>query len=217
MVSLVDLLLPPACASCGRAGSVLCDRCTGVMAAPDPGAFVVADAGVVMGSALVLGIGALAFDGPVRSALSRLKYAGASRVAGPLASVAGPAFDRLLLVSGPAALVPVPVHPERRRQRGYNQASLLAAALAGPRRLAVVELLERRAATIQQHRLDRAARLANLRDAIAVRAGASLPVPPVAIVVDDILTTSATLEACASVLVAAGVGAVYGFAVAREV
>jgi ComF family protein len=187
------------------------------MAAPDPGAFVVADAGVVMGSALVLGIGALAFDGPVRSALSRLKYAGASRVAGPLASVAGPAFDRLLLVSGPAALVPVPVHPERRRQRGYNQASLLAAALARRRGLAVVELLERRAATVQQHRLDRAARLANLRDAIAVRAGVSLPVPPVAIVVDDILTTSATLEACASVLVAAGVGAVYGFAVAREV
>jgi len=215
MASLVDLILPPACAACGRVGSVLCDRCTAAMAAPDPGAFVVADAGVVVGDALALGVGALAFDGPVRAALSRLKYAGASRVAMPLACVAGPAFERLLLVSGPAALVPVPVHPERRRQRGYNQASLVAAALARRRGLAVVELLERRQATMRQHRLDRTARLANLRDAIAVRAG--VPVPPVAIVVDDILTTSATLEACASVLVAAGARAVYGFAVAREV
>jgi ComF family protein len=112
-------------------------------------------------------------------------------------------------------MVPVPVHPARERQRGYNQARLVADALARPRGMRVMELLERRQATERQHRLDRAARLRNLRDAISVRPGPV--VPATIVVVDDILTTSATLEACASVLLAGGARSVYGFAIAREV
>lgn len=69
--------------------------------------------------------------------------------------------------------------------------------------------------TTKQHRLDRAARLANLRGAFGVRAGASVQAR--VIVVDDIITTTATLEACASVLSEAGVAETYGFAIAREV
>jgi ComF family protein len=215
MARFLDLLLPPACAACGRAGSILCDRCIATMRAPDSGAFVVADLSVVIGDAMTLGIGALAFDGPVRSVLNRLKYAGASRVAAPLADAAAPAFDRLLAVSGPTLVVPVPVHVARGRERGYNQAALLAAELARRRGLSVCGLLERRTPTERQHRLDRAARLRNLRDAISVRADAT--VPPVTTVIDDILTTSATLEACASVLLDAGAREVFGFAIAREV
>ena len=215
MAQLLDLLLPPACAACGRAGSILCDRCVATMGPPDPGAFVVADAGVVIGDVLTLGIGALAFDGSARAALNRLKYAGAARVAAPLAAVVGPAFGRLVRISGPTLLVPVPIHPSRRRERGYNQAALLAHWLARRHGLQVCELLERRSATERQHRLDRAARLRNLRGAISMRADAR--VPPVATVVDDILTTSATFEACASVLREAGARKVYGFAIAREV
>jgi predicted amidophosphoribosyltransferase len=107
-------------------------------------------------------------------------------------------------------LGPVPGHAERRRERGYNPAELIGRAL-GP----TVPLLERVRPTTKQHRLDRAARLANLRGAFRVASGVS--VPSVAILVDDIITTTATLEACASVLREAGVEAVYGFAVAREV
>ena len=195
MERILDLVLPPACAACGRAGSILCDRCVSSMQAPHAGEFVAADAGVVIGDALAVGIGALAFDGAVRAALNRLKYAGAARLAAPLAVVAGSAFERLIRISGPALLVPVPVHASRRRERGYNQAALLASRLAGPRGLRACELLERRSATERQHRLDRAARVRNLRDAISVRSDAV--VPRVATVVDDILTSSATLEACA--------------------
>lgn len=222
MPAFLDLLLPPACAACGRAGSILCDPCTASLRAPDPGAFVVADAGALIGDAAVLSLGAFSHAGPMRSALSRLKYAGAARVCVPLAAAAAPALGRLLAISGPrAVLVPVPVHAARRRQRGYNQAELLARALARAStaamggRLQVVDALERRAPTERQHRLDRAARLRNLRNAIRVRPGTVVPAD--IIVVDDILTTAATIEACASALREAGAASVLGFAIAREV
>jgi ComF family protein len=211
-VALLDLLMPPACAGCGRSGSLLCDRCVGACAPPfrPEDRFVAPDAGVVLGDALTLAMAAFAYSGPIRRALAALKYSGASRLAPMLASVATPSLHTLLAITGPADLVPAPVHPERRRERGYNQAELLARAL-GPTVLA----LERVRPTTKQHRLDRAARLANLRGAFRAVPGA--PVTPTVIVVDDIITTTATLEACASVLREAGVEAVYGFAVAREV
>jgi len=216
MTALLDLLLPPACAACGRAGEVLCQACIGDFEAPDDGAFVVADAGVALGQELTLAVGAFAYRGAIRRAIGRLKYAGAGRVARPLAAAAAPALSNLLRIAGPSAvLVPVPIHPSRERQRGYNQAQLLADELGRRHRIRVAPILLRRAVTERQHRLDRSARLRNLRDAIGLRPGAHGP--EVAIVVDDILTTSATLEACASVLNGGGTRQSYGFAVAREV
>lgn len=216
MNALLDILLPPACSACGRAGAILCRACIGAFETPPAGAFVVADAGVVLGQELTLAVGAFAHRGPVRRALGRLKYAGAGRVARPLAAAAAPALERLLSIAGvEAILVPVPVHATRERQRGYNQAALLAGDLGRSAGLDVAPVLVRRAVTERQHRLDRAARLRNLRDAIGLRAGSAAPA--IAIVVDDILTTSATLEACASVLRSGGTREAYGFAIAREV
>jgi ComF family protein len=177
--------------------------------------FFAADAGIVIGDALELAVAAFAYEGALRRALQRLKYIGASRVADALAEVALPALAPLLAVSGPAALVPVPVHVSRQRERGYNQAALLASALGQRARLPVADVLVRPKPTTKQHRLDRAGRLRNLRGAFTL--GDSARSPPVAIVIDDILTTSATLEACASVLRDGGTEHVYGFAIGREV
>ena len=217
MRALLDLVVPPACAGCGRVGALVCPVCRSrLRPTTDPSArFVAGDPGIAIGRALALGIGAFAYEGALRRALGRLKYAGAGRVADDLAREARPAFEQLLAVSGPAVLVPVPVHVERQRQRGYNQAALIARGLSDGPGHPVAELLARANVTERQHRLDRAGRLRNLRSAIALRHGAT--VPPVAIVVDDILTTSATLEACAGVLLAGGTREVYGFAIAREV
>jgi ComF family protein len=216
-VRLLDLILPPACAGCGEVGSVLCDRCCGAFRAPfrDDDRFVAADAGIAMGDALLLGLTAFRYEGPLRRSLAALKYTGASRVARSLADASLPALHRLLTISGPAILVPVPIHAERRRIRGYNQAELIADALAPGVRLPMAPILERTRETTKQHRLDRAARLANLRDAF--RPTARLAPGTAVIVVDDIVTTTATLEACASALREAGADAVYGFAVGREV
>lgn len=175
--------------------------------------FAAADAGVVLGDALLLAVAAFAYEGPMRRALAALKYMGASRLAPHLADAALPALEALLLVSGPAVLAPVPVHRERLRARGYNQAELIARELAKRSKLTCRTVLERVRPTTKQHRLNRVARLQNLRGAFEV-VGAP---PPAVILVDDIITTTATLEACASVLKAAGCETVYGLAIAREV
>lgn len=216
-MGLLDTLLPPACAGCGRFGLLLCDACRAAFRPPsDPGdRFVAADAGTVIGEQVILAVAAFAYEGPLRKVLQRMKYAGAARVAAELAEASLPALRRLLAISGPAELVPVPLHPERERERGFNQAALLADALSRRAGLPARRLLMRERATARQHELDRAARLKNLAGAFRV-AGDPLP-PRVVIVVDDILTTSATMEVCAGVLRAAGCERAYGFAIAREV
>jgi ComF family protein len=216
-MALVDLFLPPACAGCGRYGADLCRRClASFRPASDPrDRFLAADPGIVVGDDLEIAIAAFAYEGAMRRALSRLKYGGAARLASPLADAALAVLQRLMLLTGPAHLTPVPVHPERLRQRGYNQAALLARAFARQTEAPVADLLFRRRPTTQQHRLDRAARLRNLRDAFALQPAARPP--PTVVLIDDILTTSATLEACAAVLRKRGARRVVGLAVAREI
>jgi ComF family protein len=215
VVALLDLLLPPACAGCGRVGALLCRECRATLTGPsDPGGrFLAPDAGVVIGDALQLAVAAFAYEGPTRRALAALKYTGASRLAPILAQCASPTLAHLMTISGPASLVPVPLHPERQRARGYNQAALLARCLGKYCNAPIADALARVRPTTKQHRLNRVARLRNLRDAFTV----VVRPPRVAILVDDIITTSATVEACASVLRAAGCESVYGFALAREV
>lgn len=216
-MALIDVLLPPSCAGCGRYGSLLCDACRASFRSASPAAvtFVQADPSIVVGDALTLTLSAFRYEAAVRSALQRLKYGASARLAKPLAFAARPSFERLLSVSGPLPIVPVPVHPDRRRERGYNQAALLADWLGRSVGLATCDLLVRARATTKQHRLDRAGRLRNLRGAFRLVEGARPP--PGVILVDDILTTSATLEACATVLCDGGCAAVYGFTLAREV
>jgi Predicted amidophosphoribosyltransferases len=216
-MGLLDLLLPPACAGCGRFGHPLCPDCvSGFCAAATPDdRFAATDPATLVGDALELAVAAFSHDGNLRRALQRLKYGGSGQIAAPLARAAAPALEPLMRLCGRLPLVPVPVHAARQRQRGYNQAALLAVALGRQMNLEVLDLLERKKATARQHGLGKAGRLHNLRGAFALRVGAQIPSR--LILVDDILTTSATLESCAEVLRAAGATSVYGFAIAREV
>ncbi len=214
-MAVLDILLPPSCAACGVFGSLLCRRCrASFRAASDPTAlFMAPDPGVVLGEAFEVAMSAFIYEGALRRALQRLKYGGVARLAEPLAEAAMPVLRLLVGQIGRAPLVPVPLHPVRQRERGYNQAALLARLLAAKSALPAIDLLTRERATRKQHQLDRAARLRNLTGAFAARGRA----PPVVVLVDDIMTTSATLEACASVLHSSGVERVYGFTIAREV
>jgi ComF family protein len=104
-----------------------------------------------------------------------------------------------------ARLVPVPLHPRKLRERGFNQSLLLAQAFAraGPV-LGVDDVLVRHGDTGTQTFLDREARQANVKKAFAVGEGRRLYPGARYVLVDDVFTTGSTLSACAAVLRAAG-------------
>jgi len=142
--------------------------------------------------------------GPVRDIIHRIKYGAAPWLAEDLAhaALADDLFRRHLMG---ARLVPVPLHAARLRERGYNQAARMAAWLAG--RLpgcAFAPVLAKSAETISQTRLDRQERRANVRRAFRLAAGAKIDPGSRYVVIDDVLTTGATLHACAATLRAAG-------------
>jgi ComF family protein len=114
-------------------------------------------------------------------------------------------------------LVPVPVHASRRRERGYDQAELIAAAAGRALRLPMLPAVERTRATTAQYRLDRRHRAANVATAFAVRPGYVARVAGRHVVlVDDVVTTGATLSASAGALLLAGAASVAAVTVARE-
>lgn len=155
---------------------------------------------------------AVAYEGPVERAVHRFKYSGWRGLAGPLAELVA---ERLAVegVSG-SFVVAVPLHPSRLRQRGFNQAELLARELRRRFKLTAPRgALQRVRATPPQVGHDRRWRLENVRGAIEWH-GDRLDGAPI-IVVDDVATTGATLDACASALRAAGSGPVTGISVAR--
>jgi ComF family protein len=114
-----------------------------------------------------------------------------------------------------AVLVPVPLHRRRERKRGFNQSLVLARALAKSWHLEVMpRALRRTRFTQPQARLRAAERLQNVEGAFAPARGLHLETPTV-FLVDDVLTTGATMNACAAALKAAGASKVIGIALAK--
>jgi ComF family protein len=147
-------------------------------------------------------------QGPLRRLVHALKYENAVHVLTDVRAIVRANAHLRSFLEG-AVLVPVPLHARKRRERGYNQAELIARCFAAEVSGAVVRpLLQRRLDTSSQTRLDRAERAANLKNAFALAGDG--PVEPAAryVLVDDVFTTGATLNACASVLRAAGLSCV---------
>lgn len=154
------------------------------------------------------------YDGALRAIIHALKYDGRRSVAPRLAAQMAAHAPEIL--AGADAIVPVPLHRARERQRGFNQADDLARGLGLP----VARALVRRRATRPQVELPAARRHGNVRDAFACargrRAGRAVA-GRVVVLVDDVATTGATLEACARALKAAGAREVRALTAARVV
>jgi ComF family protein len=153
--------------------------------------------------------------GVVRKLLHEFKYGRQRHLKHPLAGwlcetledprLRGRRFD---------AIVPVPLHSARERDRGFNQATLLAELLARRTGLRLDDAMERIRYTTTQTAYDRAERMQNLRDAFRLRKKADVRGLRV-LLIDDVLTTGSTLSECARVLKSAGAISVYAATAAR--
>lgn len=188
-VAQVEWVRDPACTTCGHPfyglveGERQCPHCVGLEPAFGEGRT------------------AVLFKGPARSLVLELKYHRGLFVLPDVAEVFRRSPRVLDWIRG-GVLVPVPMHPRKLRERGYNQAALLAAELArqagGHTR--VEALLRREEDTPSQTSFDRRSRLANLKNAFALTPGVALDADLRYFLVDDVFTTGSTLNRCARVL-----------------
>jgi ComF family protein len=216
MRMLLDLILPPRCAGCEREGAVLCDPCTAPLRRrlDEP-------PGVPLGMPASLPAGVVQlewcamYSGPVRASLHALKYKGERRLVAPLAAALAERWTRV--AAGGDLMTWVPVHRSRLQERGFDQAEELATAAARRLGLPATRLLERSQRTAAQHALGQEARRGNTSAAFAVRAGRTGQLHDRwIVVVDDIVTSGATLAGCATALLEAGALAVSALCVARD-
>jgi ComF family protein len=224
--SLQFALLPPHCLLCDQHGSgqrdlcaacaadlvrnrVCCPRCALPLSTSAP------LCGECLQREPPFGIAAVPFvyAAPLDQLVTRLKFAG-SLAAGRVLSELWIEALRVAPPPLPQALMPVPLHAQRLRERGYNQALELARPLAQTLAIALHEnVLVRTRATAAQSNLDAPERQRNLRGAFAVVAGAALPAHVA--IIDDVMTTGATLRECARTLLHAGAARVDVWALAR--
>ncbi|HEY4119911.1 MAG TPA: phosphoribosyltransferase family protein [Byssovorax sp.] len=193
--SALDWLAPRGCAACDASlarRAIFCAACAATVERHG------ADAGAFPAGAL--------YAGAVADAIARLKYGGRADV--------GAALGELLLRVDLAPfdlVVPVPLHPLRLAERGFNQAALLARPLVRTGARFAPRALRRTRPTSQQTRLSRVERLENVACAFAASSavrGARV------VIVDDVVTTGATLSACCDAARDAGARSAFGVAVA---
>ncbi|TXD39566.1 ComF family protein [Lujinxingia vulgaris] len=235
----VDRLLPPGCAACDDPAlcesafcaiceedsyllpSSVCPRCalplplsrspyaSPASSAPCPGCARRPHSPITGTTAL------WEYEGAVSEALRRIKYSGDLVAAQSLLNVSAMLLAPTLRALPPSLLIPVPARPENLRERGFHLPSLLARRWAkGTHHNAALFALQKTRRTLAQASLGLAERSTNLRDAFKARQ-ARLPHGPV-VLVDDVLTTGATLDAAASALQEAGVEKIHALVLARS-
>ena len=222
---LSSLVVPPLCVACREpemGGGVLCAGCEdglvalapyvcGRCGAPRPAPVVRCRECGGRELAFERAWSSFAYEGTARALVLSLKAHGRLEVAGVMASLVAARAPAALLTG---TLVPIPAHPARIRQEGFNHALEIARRLGRLTGLRVLDCLRRSGSARPQHGLERGQRLRNAHGSIAVRPGAVAETER-ALLVDDVYTTGATLDAGAAALRAAGVGEVEAVSFAR--
>lgn len=223
----LDILLPRACAHCredlSRASGPLCRSCAGALPPPPepacvrcagrrdgPSPFCADCAGRRFACRLIRA--ACAHRGPAASLVHAFKFRGSKPAAKAAGRVMAAALTLHPELSGFDALAAVPVHPRRERERGYNQAELIAREIAAATGLPLLDALERARASAPSWTLRRPERRAELSGAFRARplvAGKRM------LLIDDVSATGTTFEECAAALRSAGAADAAGYAFAR--
>jgi ComF family protein len=208
--ALVAILLAPSCAGCERpldhpTRGPVCEACWSSVLPLPPAACDIRGGQVSRAGA------AGAYDGALRAIVHAFKYDGRRSIAATLGAMMRERGH--VVLAGAHAAVPVPLHPSRRRSRGFNQADDLARHLG----LAVVHALRRIRATATQADLPAAKRHGNVYGAFVAAPTTQVLRGKIVVLVDDVSTTGATLESCARALKEAGVAEVRALTAARVV
>lgn len=226
--SLLDFLFPPCCARCEKSGYVLCPSCLALIEPLRPPLCRKCCAPLMQSSLCqrcsshplqLNGLRIVSnYQEPLRSYIHMFKYDGNKRLGDPLGALLARAYTTYAMQAD--CIIPVPLHPAREQERGYNQAQILAQACATHLGLPVyTNLLHRIRSTRSQAHLSWQDRQQNVfaafqcNQARATRMIAHRRI----IIVDDVCTTGSTLAACAAPLFLAGASEVWGLVLARPV
>ena len=223
--SILNLIFPPRCVGCSKTGNFFCQKCREKLVYLPPPLCVKCSEPIHSGTIChqcrsrqwnIDGIqSAFQYEGAIRQAIIQFKYHNVKALAEPLARLMVPRLELSPLNAD--MLIPVPSHPQRLRERGYNQAALLAGKLG---RLTFIPVddraLVRTKNTPQQAKTDSLAqRIENMADAFACKSrdlsGKRI------LLIDDVCTSGTTLNSCAIPLKAAGAASVHGITLAKEI
>ena len=222
--TFLNVLFPRRCPVCGEitspAGSLICPSCVLKLSFVKPpvckkcGKEIMDEAmeycSDCMGHrhAFEFGAALLNYDETARTIMAQIKYKNKREYLDFFGAAMAKRYERTVKGMAVEAIVPVPVHPSRRRARGFNQAEVLAEVLGKKLGIPVKpEMLIREKRTRPQKELTAAERLKNLSGAFS--AGEGICGIRRVLLVDDIYTTGSTMEACARALRSAGVEKVY--------
>jgi ComF family protein len=194
---LASVVAPPRCAACDVHVPILAVFCAACASTVE-----------VAGDAVPSRFAAFAYGGAVARAIARLKYERRADLARPLGDLLRRSLEPHAPTLRCAVVVPVPLHPSRLAERGFNQSALIGRRVALGLDAAFAPLaLARIRNTPQQAALDRQGRIANVAGAFRIRQRERVRERAV-LLVDDVRTTGATVDACAGVLMAAGAASV---------
>jgi len=194
-MGILDWLYPKRCVGCGREGSYICAKCR---------------------EGIGVRGGGLCYEGVVRKVIKEIKYRGSYDMVEELVGIwedkcsvtVTPCHDNVVVTS-------VPMWEQKKRVRGFNQAELIARAIAKRWRLPYQEMLVRERETRAMYGLKRKDRRENVRGAFGINNQCHSDTVSRAILVDDVWTSGATLEECSNVLRDAGVKMIRKLALAR--
>lgn len=208
--ALLDLVFPITCVGCGADGVHLCDLC--IKKIPDAGP---APMGIATPGLQIISAKKGDRNGRIlRRLIHRFKYDGIEEISEIICRLVSDGI--CVQIPASAILIPVPLHPRRKRLRGFNQSETIAKNLAQRRNIPMKNLLVRTRYTRPQAELSREDRIKNVYDAFILREAYETLDPSLTYcIVDDVFTTGSTMEACAAVLRKAGATRILGFVIVR--
>lgn len=215
---VVNLFFPPICPGCNQRinelQSGICPECWERMIPLSPSAIQAKQVPAHLEAVFPVFI----FEPLIQNLIHALKYQGCKSLGVALGKSAGIQVRAMIPLEPDTVMIPVPLHPIKLRERGYNQSDYIADGFAISLRLPVrKDILRRIKNTVTQTQLTAEERRHNMQDAFAVKKNADLLNVKNVILIDDVLTTGSTMNSAAEVLKKVGIQRIYGLTVATPI